>query len=74
MIVAPRFHDVDFAACGPGTVHGVGGHHPDGWPKPVAFGDLSSHFDASGFDCCAESCVDAARFDGWDDGPVGGVG
>ena len=59
MVIASRLHDVDLAACGPGAVDGVHGHHPDRWPEPVAFGDLSLHFHSSVFDCCAHSGVDA---------------
>ena len=70
MVVASGLHDVDLAAGGPGSVHGVDGHHPDGGPEPVALRDPCLHFDATIGNCCAHFGVDAGRLDRWDDGAV----
>ena len=48
--VAPAFHNIDFTASWPNAVFIVPGQHPDGWPEPVALGQLSSYLHPSVFD------------------------
>ena len=71
VVIAPALHDVDFAARGPWAVCVAHGQHPDGGPEPVALEDAGGYFDAAEFDGGAELGVDAAGFDGLDDGAAG---
>lgn len=73
MVVAAGFEDVDLPRGGPGAVGGVDGEHPDGGPQPVATGEAGGDFDAAVFDGEGFG-VQAAGFDGGDDGVVGEVG
>ena len=45
VVVASRFHDVNFTRVGPFTIRIVHGHHPDCWPEPVSLWKLSFDLD-----------------------------
>ena len=74
-VVAAGLDEVDFAGGGPGAVGLRGnGEEPDGGPEPVSRGEESGDFDAAVFEVGrGVAGVDAAGFDGVDDGAVGGV-
>ena len=48
--ITPAFHNIDFTASWPLAVFIVPGQHPDGWPEPVALGQLSPYLHPSVFD------------------------
>ena len=73
VVVAARLYNVDLPAGGPGSVFVAHRHHPDGRPQPVALRQDRRHFHATVADRGAFFGVDAAGFDGWDDGAIGGV-
>jgi hypothetical protein len=73
VIIATALHDVDFSTGRPGTVGFCHGHHPDGWPEPVTFGDFGCYLDAAILDACAKFGIDTAGSGGRDDGAIGGV-
>ena len=45
-VLAARFHDVDLAARGPGTVAVAQRQQPQRWPQPLSFGESRAELDA----------------------------
>ena len=74
VVVASRFGDIDFARCGPSPECVVDGQHPNGGPEPVALWHGGYDFDPTVLDGCTFDGVDAAGFDGRNNGTVGDVG
>lgn len=58
VIVAARFHNVNFTRARPVTVDAVLGQHPDGGPKPVTSRQLGLDLDAAILDGGTKFCVD----------------
>jgi hypothetical protein len=73
-VVTATLRDIDLATSRPVAVNRLLGHHPNGGPKPVAFGHLRDHLDLTIANALLSLGGQACRSDRRDHGALLGVG